>query len=258
VSCDTYREAGCGPAGPDTSYCVRIEDAPGALYPSGGGSGGDYDALGNGCPATFSFDVLETSMGGVGNRVYLDQDGNPPVVTDYEQIANSVTGTGTAEYRTVLDGVSYDHLSMRVPGVECAGDSAGIAAAAGQEINAALNWIFDGNLPGLCAEDVTSAPGEPRGLPAPVNALFDSRPNPVERVAVIRFSLARQGDAELAIYDVCGRRVRTLVNGPQPAGMHEVLWNGTDDGGVAVARGVYWSRLRAGDYRSSRKMILME
>jgi flagellar hook assembly protein FlgD len=62
----------------------------------------------------------------------------------------------------------------------------------------------------------------------------------------------------LAIFDVRGARVATLVDGPQPAGTKSVLWNARDDRGHALASGVYLCRLVAGGEQQTRKLVLLK
>ena len=65
--------------------------------------------------------------------------------------------------------------------------------------------------------------------------------------------------AELGIYDVHGRLVRSLLTGPQPGGAQAVTWNGTDALGRPAASGVYLCTLRAGDCTvPSRRLVLMK
>jgi len=52
----------------------------------------------------------------------------------------------------------------------------------------------------------------------------------------------------LVIYDIRGRKVRTLVNTQQQAGNHQVAWDGTDDRNLPLAAGVYLCRMEAGDF----------
>ena len=70
--------------------------------------------------------------------------------------------------------------------------------------------------------------------------------------------LAEDGPAKLIIYDVNGRRIRTLVDKGLKAGVHEVVWDGSDDSGRAVTSGVYWSQLQAGTYASNKKMVVLK
>jgi hypothetical protein len=104
----------------------------------------------------------------------------------------------------------------------------------------------------------TSVPDGPEETPhyGAVARLSAARPNPFSPETVIGYSLERGGVTEIAVYDVTGRRVRTLVSGFVPAGEHETAWDGRDDAGNHVASGVYLYRLRAGDAVETRRMIL--
>lgn len=89
-------------------------------------------------------------------------------------------------------------------------------------------------------------------------ALHPSVPNPFSPSTMIRFDLDKADAVELTIYDVTGRRVRTLVNEARGAGRHEVVWRGEDDNGRRVASGVYLYRLRSGSYVETRRMTLLK
>lgn len=87
--------------------------------------------------------------------------------------------------------------------------------------------------------------------------LHASRPNPAASTTAITFEMPRAGVAELRVYDMTGRLVRTLVNGSIDAGSHEVTWNGRDDAGSAVSAGVYLYKLTFdGQSLSSRVTVL--
>ena len=66
---------------------------------------------------------------------------------------------------------------------------------------------------------------------APIAVLLPARPNPFNPRTVIPFALAEPSHVELAIYDLAGRRVATLVDEFQTAGRREVTWNGDDEQG---------------------------
>ena len=85
-------------------------------------------------------------------------------------------------------------------------------------------------------------PLAPQNRPAD-DVLQQNTPNPFNPRTVLRFSAAEAATVRLAIYDVHGRHVRTLVDGPMQAGQHEVVWDGTDSRGASVASGVYIYRL---------------
>jgi len=94
---------------------------------------------------------------------------------------------------------------------------------------------------------VQTANGNPSSIEtAPIDArLLESRPNPAVGFASIRFSLAAAGHTELGIYDLAGRRVRSLLDGVLPGGPHEIRWDGRDPSGSRVPGGIYFCRLSA-------------
>ncbi|MCP3859200.1 MAG: T9SS type A sorting domain-containing protein [Phycisphaeraceae bacterium] len=83
-------------------------------------------------------------------------------------------------------------------------------------------------------------------------------PNPFNPVTTISFSLAEPGAVQLAVYDVRGRMVRTLVSGDMSAGEHEVVWQGKDDAGHQVASGLYFARMINGDRALTHKMLMLK
>jgi hypothetical protein len=83
-------------------------------------------------------------------------------------------------------------------------------------------------------------------------------PNPFNASAEIAFSVpGRHDPASLTIYDVAGRRVRTLVDGPVEAGPQSVVWNGRDSSGHRVAPGIYFCRLELAGASVARKMVVL-
>jgi flagellar hook assembly protein FlgD len=74
----------------------------------------------------------------------------------------------------------------------------------------------------------------------------------------IRFDLARSGLVELAIFNVQGRLVRTLVHREYGVGEHQAIWDGTDSNGLPVASGIYHYRLRADGIIKTRSMALLQ
>jgi hypothetical protein len=96
-------------------------------------------------------------------------------------------------------------------------------------------------------------------VPAPqVTALVDITPNPFNPQTTITFDLAREGRAQLEIYDLQGRLVRTLVNGTLGSGRHAETWNGSDDTGNRAASGLYIARLSSGGVTQMKKMTLLK
>ena len=87
--------------------------------------------------------------------------------------------------------------------------------------------------------------------------LFQTYPNPARGSTAIRFSIASAGPVELAVFDVNGRRVRTLADRYALPGPYAVVWDERDDLGARVPSGVYFYRLNAGSYNSIKRMLIV-
>ncbi|NNF07392.1 MAG: T9SS type A sorting domain-containing protein, partial [Candidatus Eisenbacteria bacterium] len=74
----------------------------------------------------------------------------------------------------------------------------------------------------------------------------------------LNFQLAQTEHVTAYVYDMRGRRVRTLADGSHPAGRHSIPWNGRDDGGQAVANGVYFMRFQAGETSDTIKLTRID
>ena len=88
--------------------------------------------------------------------------------------------------------------------------------------------------------------------------LSQNFPNPFNPETVIRYQLPRSGEVDLSIYNSVGQRVRKLVLAIQPAGFYTIQWNGTDDLGNKLPSGIYVYQIRADEFCTARKMIIMK
>ncbi|HRX52498.1 MAG TPA: FlgD immunoglobulin-like domain containing protein [Candidatus Krumholzibacteria bacterium] len=101
--------------------------------------------------------------------------------------------------------------------------------------------------------DQTSAAGAAPARPAHLDAF----PNPFNPSVTLSFAMERAGAADLDVFDLHGRRVRTLLRGaPLAAGRVELTWDGRDGDGRALPSGVYMARLRTDGAASSRRLVL--
>lgn len=98
--------------------------------------------------------------------------------------------------------------------------------------------------------------GEGQPLPAQF-ALYQNYPNPFNPATVIRYQLSAISDVKLEVYNLLGKKIISLVNDRQGAGVYRVPWDGRDDEGTAVSSGIYLYRLEAEDIHQVRKMILV-
>jgi len=106
----------------------------------------------------------------------------------------------------------------------------------------------------LC--DATSVTTDHEPTPA-MPFLSQNWPNPFNPITDIGFGLKEQAYLSLRIYDAAGRLVATLIDESKPAGTYTATWNGLGTDGRAVSSGVYFYRLRAGEFEETKKMILI-
>jgi hypothetical protein len=90
------------------------------------------------------------------------------------------------------------------------------------------------------------------------NRLYQNVPNPFNPATLIRYELGERAEVTLVVYDVAGRRVRSLVSARQARGVYMIDWNGTNDQGARVSSGLYFYRLQAGAFVQTCKMILLK
>ena len=86
-----------------------------------------------------------------------------------------------------------------------------------------------------------------------VFALYQNYPNPFNPATTIRYDIPKQALVTVKIYDILGREVAELVNGPHAPGAYQVIWNAS-----GYATGIYYYRIKAGDFVSVRKLVLMK
>ena len=89
-------------------------------------------------------------------------------------------------------------------------------------------------------------------------SLHQNYPNPFNPVTSLRYDLPNDGLVNIIIYDMMGRTVKTLVNGSQTAGFKSVQWNATNDRNEPVSAGLYLYTIQAGEFRQTKKMVLLK
>ncbi|MEA2096075.1 MAG: FlgD immunoglobulin-like domain containing protein [Candidatus Cloacimonadota bacterium] len=95
-------------------------------------------------------------------------------------------------------------------------------------------------------------------VPAEIS-LHQNYPNPFNPATTISFDVTQTSSfVTLEIYNMKGQKVKQLVNEQLSAGQYSVTWNGNDDSDNPVSSGIYFYKLRAGKYTSTKKMILMK
>jgi len=114
-----------------------------------------------------------------------------------------------------------------------------------------------GSLIGAFGEGCEAVTATGEAVPARTR-LVGASPNPFNPSTRVDFELEKAGRVELAVFDAAGRRLRTLVDGPLPAGPHTLRWNGRDDVGHRLASGVYLLHFEAAGRSESEKLVLLQ
>ena len=116
------------------------------------------------------------------------------------------------------------------------------------------------NLKRLAAKPIlTQTEGDAR----PYTALFQNFPNPFNPDTWLPYQIAKDAPVTISIYNAKGQLIRTLHQGHQKAGVYltkdrAAYWDGRDNAGEKVASGVYFYTLRAGNFTSTRGMVIQK
>ena len=89
-------------------------------------------------------------------------------------------------------------------------------------------------------------------------ALHQNYPNPFNPVTTLRYDLPDDALVNITIYDMMGGVVSNLVSSQQDAGYKSVQWNATNNAGQPVSAGIYIYTIQAGEYRQTKKMVLLK
>ena len=130
---------------------------------------------------------------------------------------------------------------------------------AGIDVGVLDSWGIN-DVSGYDCDGGATAVASVAGVPARF-ALSAARPNPFGAggVATIAYAVPGAGaEVALAVFDVSGRRVKTLQQGFVPAGRHTAIWSGDDASGAKVGSGVYFYRLESADFVQTRKLTVLK
>ncbi len=191
-----------------------------------------------------TYDPLQLTLAGTERGAFLASNGALAML-------NTIEREGTCE-------ICLTRLDRERPGVSGGGVLATLTFHVITPPESGLHYAYD--LRDCCnqviargtADYFTGAAGD--GVHEVV--LCQNYPNPLRPSTNIVFSLPVKSEVDLALYDVGGRRVRTLVSGMSDAGLHVIDWDGCDASGARVGSGVYFYKLRAGELTLTRKLVV--
>ena len=175
-----------------------------------------------------------------GNQQYVDFPANQ---TTYDLVRNGNWGQASIPVSDIrgeyidLRMLSYEFVILEVNGASC---------------EFGLDDIYwDGG--------TTSSVNENGNLDTPIKFnLQNNFPNPFNPLTTIRYDLPEDGLVNVTIYDVMGKTVKYLVNSHQNAGYKSIQWNATNNTGHPVSAGLYLYTIQAGDFRQTKKMVLLK
>ena len=179
-----------------------------------------------------------------------------PATLSYEILADQDAGPwgSTQPAVAAAEGDSGQiylaYLQFRVGVVDLTADPPTLTGVAGYLTGSYIGLAYAGG-------GISTAVSEGPDAPPSLRTIFaGAAPNPFNPRTELRFELAAGGPVLLELFDVQGRRVRTLVSGRLAAGEHRVLWQGRDDGGRDLPSGLYLARFRADGVQRTAKLML--
>jgi len=221
------------------SDCAWIDDI---VFPTTGGTAG---------APSFAIDTTSLSFGTVlvGETALL-----PVVITNNGTAGMIVSLTTTAPFFVPVP----NHV---VPAGESVTVNIGFAPTANGTANGTVTIISDDSVNAVTYLNMTgtgNAVDNDDNVNPVVTELLGNYPNPFNPTTTIDFNLKERGPVRIDVYNILGQRVTTLLNGELPSGSHRVVWNGQDSSSRGVASGVYFFKMQAGKYTSTKKMIMMK
>ncbi|MBD3235812.1 MAG: hypothetical protein GF330_03835 [Candidatus Eisenbacteria bacterium] len=187
-----------------------------------------------GDPVSTELDLVIEGGDGADNQNDPDDidpaDGSATVIWTYDDNRNGALRADTGTYKVVFQAFGFEAI-----------DNASDRRITLRRI---IRW-FQGV-------------GEADETPPVFRAALNSLPNPVRNGATLRFTLPQAGPAELHVFGLDGRLVRTLASGMHAAGNHVVSWDRTDQSGARVPAGVYYYALDAEGVGLSHKVVLLK
>ena len=125
----------------------------------------------------------------------------------------------------------------------------------------AASWsssISSHGTPGTINSIFSSLAAQDNNLLPTVFDLYQNYPNPFNPLTSIKYDLPKDEHTFIAVFDIMGRHVKTLVDNNQSAGYKTIKWDATNTLGKRVAAGMYIYQIKAGAFNDSKKMVLLK
>ena len=170
--------------------------------------------------------------------ITLDYPGNV-YTQDYQNITDSSTSISAYEYAAFMTDLSLSQWNIDYV-IEASDEEYTVISQVGE-------FVLNNTLLSINGEIIPV-----------VFALHQNYPNPFNPVTSLRYDLPEDGLVNITIYDMMGRVVNTLINDSQNAGYKSIQWNATNDRNEPVSAGLYIYTIQAGEFRKTKKMVLLK
>jgi len=198
--------------------------------------------------------MITPQVPGGGEITFFARSYVPDYGLERFKVGVSTTGTAPADF-AIISGAN--HVEAPVDWTEY---NYSLADYAGQDIYVAIQCLSDDAFI-FFVDDVSitgSVSIDDPVVPVYTTELKGNYPNPFNPTTTIRYSVRDNSPVTIDVFNVKGQRVSRLVNETKEAGEHTAVWNGKDDNGRAVSSGIYYFKMNAGKYSSTKKMIMMK
>ena len=239
---------------------------------------GNVFVTGSGISALdYAEDYITVKYNAAGQQVWIRYYSDPAKQKDIaHDIKADAQGSVYVTGESYHSGSRYDYVTIKY---DSSGNSLWIAVydgvgnfydmAYGLALDGMGNVYITGQSAGVVSDyDYTTikytqngsdVKGETIGIEEPsAFALFQNYPNPFNQTTKIQFLIINSGFVSLNIYDILGRKVRTLVSENLSSGYKSVIWDGKNEEGKEVASGIYFYQLKMGDFSEPKKMLLLK
>ena len=227
--------------------------------------------LANGYSPPWPMPSAYPDLPGSAFRTYLDASMNQllaaghSVTNNLDQI-DVLNGNGAAgdfDHNGTVDAADFDRFAAcwtgpggGPVGPECAAADFDADGDVDCDDGRMFNLVWTGSSPPPALPACTTIGVSDDGAGGSGTRLARAVPNPMGQTTAIAYSIATPGPVRLAVFDVSGRLVRTLVDRDESVGNYSVRWDGLSNRGDAVGRGVYAYRLQAPGFSGSEKIVI--
>ncbi|MCK4978957.1 MAG: T9SS type A sorting domain-containing protein, partial [Candidatus Delongbacteria bacterium] len=128
----------------------------------------------------------------------------------------------------------------------------------GQTYTAGVSAVYDEGVSNIEEISFTYTGTEVGNVVVAATVLNNNYPNPFNPETNIAYSIKEAGNVTIEVYNLRGQLVKTLVNETKETGDYTATWSGTDNSNKSVSSGVYFYKMKSGNYTSTKKMILMK